>query len=214
MHGTGKYFYADGRVYEGKFEGGKKQGYGVMTWTKGPKKGEKYEGEWKDDKMDGYGIYTYPNGKKVEGQWKDGKWYGNVKAGQAGDNKGDKADTDKLKKGGTGVEDKKADTDSLNANKSGEVPEKLYTEYIYIQKDWQNWQLVDGGLEKLLKDKTLQIEFIDGTISKAKFKKIFDQREIGFNRWKRYWNVELDGKTISSIPETSVWRIKVLKDNK
>jgi hypothetical protein len=38
MHGWGKYFYADGGVYEG---------------------------EWCDGKMHGKGVYVFPNGNKV-----------------------------------------------------------------------------------------------------------------------------------------------------
>ncbi len=72
--------------------------------------------------------------------------------------------------------------------------------------------MVEGGLDNLLKDKFIQIEYIDGSITKAKFKKISNEREIGFNRWKKYWSIEDADGTILKVPETTVWRIKVMKD--
>jgi hypothetical protein len=43
--GIGKYVFADGNVYEGKFELGKFNGPGVLTYSNGVM----YEGEFKDD---------------------------------------------------------------------------------------------------------------------------------------------------------------------
>lgn len=221
IHGVGKYYYADGRIYEGRFEKGKKHGYGVMTWTKGPKKGDKYAGDWKDDKMEGFGTYMTAKGKKQTGEWKDGKWTGQMKAiGQKKDQKETtedniaSTDPEKIKESRedlrTKADIKKQPTDSAADN----MPEIFKAEYIYIQRDWKNWEMLEGGLERYIKEKFLQIEFIDGNIAKAKLKKITKEREIGFNRWKTYWNIETDDGTKSKVPETSIWRIKMLKDLK
>lgn len=43
-NGTGKFWHADGDVYEG---------------------------EWEDDKANGYGVYIHVNGAKYEGYWKN-----------------------------------------------------------------------------------------------------------------------------------------------
>ena len=62
-----------GSVYYGQWEGGKyggrRCGYGTMTWVSG----SKYVGEWKDDKMHGQGIETLANGTiKHSGEWENG----------------------------------------------------------------------------------------------------------------------------------------------
>ncbi|MBN2403320.1 MAG: hypothetical protein JXN64_13110, partial [Spirochaetes bacterium] len=44
IDGYGTYVYDDGSAYTGTFKDGKKHGKGTMTWTSGPRKGEKYEG--------------------------------------------------------------------------------------------------------------------------------------------------------------------------
>lgn len=43
-HGQGRFWHADGDIYDG---------------------------EWAFDKAHGYGIYTYVNGAKYEGNWVD-----------------------------------------------------------------------------------------------------------------------------------------------
>lgn len=92
MHGTGKYFYADGGVYEGEWVDGKvccsliflvvlrlfsmkllqMHGKGAYVFPNG----NRYEGEWANDMKAGYGILFYVNGERYEGYWRDDKAHG------------------------------------------------------------------------------------------------------------------------------------------
>ena len=74
-HGYGKYFYADGGVYEGEWVNGKMHGRGVYTFPNG----NKYDGEWLDDVKDGYGVLQYVNGERYEGYWKEDRTRGACK---------------------------------------------------------------------------------------------------------------------------------------
>lgn len=49
MHGKGIYTFADGRIYEGFYVNGLKDGYGVFIWEGG----RRYEGNWKEGKQHG-----------------------------------------------------------------------------------------------------------------------------------------------------------------
>jgi hypothetical protein len=42
MHGKGKFFWTDGRMYEGEYKNDLKHGKGIFIW----KDGRKYDGEW------------------------------------------------------------------------------------------------------------------------------------------------------------------------
>ena len=73
-HGIGKLFRKDQRgdveeCYEGGFEEGKKNGYGVLTM----KKGEIYKGQWVNDKKHGNGKQLYANGDIYKGNYKEDK---------------------------------------------------------------------------------------------------------------------------------------------
>jgi hypothetical protein len=46
MHGYGKYWWKDGRRYEGQYLNDKKHGYGIYYWTDG----RRYEGNWFEGK--------------------------------------------------------------------------------------------------------------------------------------------------------------------
>ena len=46
MHGNGKYWWADGRYYEGDYKYDKKHGKGKFIWLDG----REYDGEWIDGK--------------------------------------------------------------------------------------------------------------------------------------------------------------------
>lgn len=46
MHGTGTFWWPDGRIYIGDYINDKKHGRGVFTWPDG----RKYDGEWFDGK--------------------------------------------------------------------------------------------------------------------------------------------------------------------
>jgi len=213
VHGIGEYVYADGSVYKGRFNNWKRQGYGVMTWNSGKRKGERYSGEWNNDIMHGTGVYTLADGTKKSGTWVNGKWYGRVMAKNSG------------KGSGTGIEKaggrsgkpakslkKQADPESTEKDDSGDIPKLFEAEYIYIEKDWSNWYMIYGeNLEKFLKNKKLQIEYIDGNAATAKFDRIELEREAGYNRWKKYWKIESGEGVITKVPETSIWRIKIIK---
>ena len=64
--------YEGGHVYYGQMEGGKRHGYGTITWADG----EKYVGEWKNGKRDGNGTCTHADGHKYVGEWKNGNKHG------------------------------------------------------------------------------------------------------------------------------------------
>lgn len=49
MNGEGKMMFEDGSLYEGNFEKGKMQGFGVLNKLNG----YRYEGYWIGDKMHG-----------------------------------------------------------------------------------------------------------------------------------------------------------------
>jgi hypothetical protein len=67
--GQGVYHYAgiQGIVYEGEFEGGLRNGKGVMSAIDG----SKYDGDWKDDKREGDAVMTYPGGKEYDVVYKN-----------------------------------------------------------------------------------------------------------------------------------------------
>ena len=94
--GYGTDYYADGEKYEGNFENGKRQGFGIYTyglndatnalsyvgyfednlksgsgtfkWTTG----SKYVGEFKYDLRNGYGTQFFSDGSRYQGNWEDG----------------------------------------------------------------------------------------------------------------------------------------------
>ena len=49
VHGKGKFYHADGDIFEG---------------------------EWKNDKITGYGVYYHTNGAKYEGEWLNDNQHG------------------------------------------------------------------------------------------------------------------------------------------
>ena len=70
LHGKGKIrFLRDGLEYQGTFENGQIEGYGILKW----KNGDIYEGQVKGGKMHGYGKYKYSNGKVYKGYFNRGE---------------------------------------------------------------------------------------------------------------------------------------------
>lgn len=74
--------------YNGEYENGSKQGFGIQTWKDGAvyrgyfyddkanfigifvhSDNDIYKGEFKEDKASGYGIYQHANGAYYEGNW-------------------------------------------------------------------------------------------------------------------------------------------------
>ena len=54
---------ANGDVFEGHMEHGKKQGKGVYTW----KGGCIYSGNYEENRRSGHGVMTLPDGSRYEG---------------------------------------------------------------------------------------------------------------------------------------------------
>ena len=67
--------YGNGDVYEGEFVGGKKEGQGRLTLSKGRDSFE-YVGSFHNDKIHGEGRITYANGDTFEGSFSDSKKHG------------------------------------------------------------------------------------------------------------------------------------------
>jgi hypothetical protein len=72
MEGHGREEFTDGRVYEGEFKQGKKNGHGTMTYEKEKKQ---YIGPWVNNLKHGSGIeLNLRSNTYREGEWADGKW--------------------------------------------------------------------------------------------------------------------------------------------
>lgn len=59
-NGRGRYEFANGDMYEGFFQEGRRWGRGLYVW----KSGEKFNGQWKSDKME-EGEMTTKDGTAV-----------------------------------------------------------------------------------------------------------------------------------------------------
>ncbi len=68
-HGEGKFIWADGRVYEGRWENHERNGYGTLRWPNG----QTYRGGWEHNEITGAGMLTKPDGTHFVGQWKQGR---------------------------------------------------------------------------------------------------------------------------------------------
>lgn len=66
-HGKGAATYPDGSVYEGYWEMGVRDSFGLWRDTLGGS----YEGQWVNGVRQGRGKYIYPDGSIYEGQWKN-----------------------------------------------------------------------------------------------------------------------------------------------
>jgi len=71
-HGSGKFFYSDGKLYKGEIHKGKWQGKGEVHYANG----DKYLGEVFDDTLDGEGKYYFSSGQRYEGSFKNGNFDG------------------------------------------------------------------------------------------------------------------------------------------
>lgn len=67
-------------IYSGTIRGGKKNGYGVLSWPDGGK----YDGEWKNNKRDGKGTWISAEGEKCEGVWHNQRMVGQGKTKKDG----------------------------------------------------------------------------------------------------------------------------------
>ena len=65
--------YSNGGVYDGHLSlSGKRHGTGRYTWPNG----DVYDGEWADGVQSGAGVKTYCNGDQYTGEWSDGLRHG------------------------------------------------------------------------------------------------------------------------------------------
>ena len=72
MDHPGRFDWADGSYYEGNFNNGEYNGFGVYKWQND----KFYEGDWKEGKMHGRGKLSYTNGDWYEGSFYKGKKHG------------------------------------------------------------------------------------------------------------------------------------------
>lgn len=71
-HGSGKYLWADGCMYEGDWKKGKATGKGRFSWPSGAT----YEGEFRSGRMEGTGTFTGADGDTYRGSWVSDKKHG------------------------------------------------------------------------------------------------------------------------------------------
>jgi hypothetical protein len=64
-HGQGKYTYKSGRIHEGSYVNGKRQGKGKLIDERGV-----CEGMFEDGKINGRGKFQFHNGDLYEGDFK------------------------------------------------------------------------------------------------------------------------------------------------
>lgn len=71
-HGSGKYLWADGCMYEGEWWKGKASGKGKFSWPSGAT----FEGEFKSGRMEGMGTFVGPEGDMYRGSWSGDRKHG------------------------------------------------------------------------------------------------------------------------------------------
>lgn len=72
--GLGHCVYSGGDRYQGRFQGGKRSGHGIMVFSQFNEllqstQESTYEGNWKLNQRSGYGVMLWPDGTRFEGQW-------------------------------------------------------------------------------------------------------------------------------------------------
>lgn len=71
-HGSGKYLWTDGCMYEGDWRRGKACGKGKFSWPSGAT----YEGEFKSGRMEGFGTFNGSAGDSYRGSWSADRKHG------------------------------------------------------------------------------------------------------------------------------------------
>ncbi|KAK1361903.1 Phosphatidylinositol 4-phosphate 5-kinase [Heracleum sosnowskyi] len=71
-HGSGKYLWKDGCMYEGEWKRGKASGKGKFSWPSGAT----FEGEFKSGRMDGFGTFIGSDGDTYRGAWVNDRKHG------------------------------------------------------------------------------------------------------------------------------------------
>lgn len=72
FNGNGKMIYRDGRIYDGEWVMGNKEGSGSLSWPDG----SKYWGSFKNDQINGEGDFLWANGYKYKGEFVNGSFNG------------------------------------------------------------------------------------------------------------------------------------------
>ena len=72
VNGQGTYTFANGDLYMGEHEDGKRTGQGTYTWINGTQ----YVGGFKDGKYHGQGTITLASGTTRTGIWENGEYLG------------------------------------------------------------------------------------------------------------------------------------------
>jgi hypothetical protein len=67
MHGTGVFFWRDGRTYKGEYKEDKKHKFGIYYGNEG----KKYEGFWENGSQKNLGKYTKRDGSFKVGIWEE-----------------------------------------------------------------------------------------------------------------------------------------------
>lgn len=70
-HGQGTYRHANGKVHQGYYQNGQREGPGKLVDFDGV-----YEGNFSGGKMEGHGIFTFKNGDWYEGEFKNNFFHG------------------------------------------------------------------------------------------------------------------------------------------
>ncbi|KAK4801425.1 hypothetical protein SAY86_021912 [Trapa natans] len=71
-HGSGKYMWVDGCMYEGEWRKGKASGKGKFSWPSGAT----FDGEFKSGRMEGMGTFVGPEGDMYSGSWSGDRKHG------------------------------------------------------------------------------------------------------------------------------------------
>ncbi|CAI2385971.1 unnamed protein product [Moneuplotes crassus] len=89
LYGIGEIKFKNGNTYSGKFKGGKRDGYGEMSYITPlehcPKDIGEYKGNWKRDKRDGKGVMNYSNGSIFEGEYRNDHRYKGIYRSTSGE---------------------------------------------------------------------------------------------------------------------------------
>ena len=72
IYGDGAYCWIDGKKYHGQLINGKKENYGITSYSNG----DRYEGEYKNGERAGYGCYTQVSNGEYSGYWLNGLKHG------------------------------------------------------------------------------------------------------------------------------------------
>lgn len=72
MNGNGQWNYANGAIFSGQYENGKKSGHGIKWY--GVENTARYQGEWRNDKPGGgKGTYNTSDNETIEALWDNGR---------------------------------------------------------------------------------------------------------------------------------------------